>query len=77
MQPVVTLQIEFPGCYCCYCVYLLLIYSRLLYIIVCSVDLDEPLGMDNGDVLDTDLSASTTFADYVAHRGRLNRQGTF
>ncbi|XP_071795658.1 lactadherin-like [Asterias amurensis] len=45
--------------------------------IVCSMDLDEPVGMENGDILDTDLSASTTYAGYVAHTGRLNKQGAW
>ncbi|XP_033638485.1 lactadherin-like [Asterias rubens] len=44
---------------------------------VCSLDLGQPLGMENGDILDADLSASTAIDGYPASMGRLNSYGAW
>ena len=45
---------------------------------VCSAEFDGPLGIEDGDILDSDLSASTMAGTYYrASQARLNNQGTF
>ena len=47
---------------------------------VCPVDMEEPLGMENGDIPGGSITASSFYgktAAYVPIRARLNTQGNF
>ncbi|XP_071785307.1 lactadherin-like [Asterias amurensis] len=49
-----------------------------LFTHVCSAEFDGPLGMENGDILDSDLSSSTMAGTYYrASQARLNNQGAW
>ena len=47
---------------------------------VCPVDMEEPLGMENGDIPDGSITASSFYgnsADHAPIKARLNTQGNF